>query len=242
MTSLKVPKKAPSDIAYSVGKAILNLIPGGGAVAEIFSAFISSPIESRRDIWMQELVNAFERLETQQEGIIQKLLNDEEFKTLLINASIYASKTHLAEKINRLKNALLNSINSPFSFDIQQIYLQFIDELTPSHVMILKFIDRNENYLQYANEYEKVYSIMKKMSDDISEQFFLNVEITSFRFLVTDLESKGLLFISSEMRDIKNGLVAGSYLATGINKNDTNLHIQATPFGKNFLLFIESDL
>ena len=43
------------------------------------------------------------------------------------------------------------------------------------------------------------------------------------------------------MQEIKNQVIEGSYLATGINESDTTVFIKTTQFGKNFLLFIESN-
>lgn len=196
MTNLKVPRKDKSDIAYNATKAILNLIPvAGGTVSEIFTSIIDPPIEKRRNIWMQEMVNAFEKLEKHRNGIINELSNNEEFVSLLISASIYAFKTHLTEKRHELRNVLINSLGSDLSYDIQQAYLKFIDDLTPSHLIILKFVDQEEKHLQHVNEYEKIYSIMKRTKSDTNNWSLVNVEITTFRFLLKDLESKGLIFI-----------------------------------------------
>jgi len=157
----EIPKKANSDAAYSATKAISNLIPlVGGTVTEIFCSIVNSPIEKRRNEWIQEVVDTLEKLEAQRNGIVQELANNEEFISLLIAASVHAFKTHLIDKRNKLKAALINSIDANLSYDVKQIYLNFIDELTLTHIELLKFVYQREARLHNVNQYHKIYGIM----------------------------------------------------------------------------------
>ena len=81
---------------------------------------------------------------------------------------------------------------------------------------------------------------MTEKKKNVNGQHLRNLEITAFRFILKDLESKGLIFISNEMQEIENQVIEGSYLATGISKSGTTVFVKTTDFGKNFLLFIES--
>ncbi|MEO7833699.1 MAG: hypothetical protein ABIR50_00155, partial [Ginsengibacter sp.] len=133
MTYLDIPEESNHDKIHSGAKVLINLIPmAGGSLAEIFNALIQPPIEKRKKEWMMEVADAVRTIEAKQTAIVQTLSSNEEFTSLLISATIIAYKTHLNEKYKKLKCALINSVDSTLSYDIQQVYLQFIDNLTIS--------------------------------------------------------------------------------------------------------------
>ena len=65
------------------------------------------------------------------------------------------------------------------------------------------------------------------------------MEITSFRFLLKDLESKGLLFISRELSEIENQVSISSYLLAQ-GPDEELPYIKVTDFGLNFIRFVEA--
>jgi len=136
-----LPKKNGKDQAYDISKIILSTV--GGPAAEIFSKIITPPISKRRDKWMQFIAEDLNKLEAKVDGFsIEKLSESDIFVTTVMHASQIAIRNHQEEKLVALKSAILNSTssNAPEE-DIQMMFLNFIDELTPWHLRILKFLD-----------------------------------------------------------------------------------------------------
>lgn len=93
----EVPQADMKDIAHTGATVLLSAIPFLGA-GELFKATLTPPLEKRRDQWMATIAQAVEELQ-QKSGITpQSLSENEEFISLLIEASQIAWKTHLEEK------------------------------------------------------------------------------------------------------------------------------------------------
>lgn len=83
-----------------------------------------------------------QELEAKVEGIsLQALSENESFVTTFFQASQAAMRTHQAEKRQALHNAVLNATlpNAPDD-DRQQMFLNFVDTLTPWHLRLLRFL------------------------------------------------------------------------------------------------------
>jgi len=241
MTNLNIPKDDKLDILHKSTKVLLNLIPiVGGTAAEIFNSIVLSPIDKRRNEWMQEVVNALQKLEESRTGIVQELANNEEFVTLLISASINAFKTHISEKHKKLRNGLINSLSNGFTYDINQVFITFIDELTITHLKLLSLINECEGQIINLNKYQQIYDFLIQ-NDSGNDQVIEQMEITTFRFLLKDLESKGLLFISDDISEIENQVSENSFLITEESGSDQLPFVRVSNFGNSFLTFIEDE-
>lgn len=150
----KKPKPGVKDAAHTAGKVVFSLIPGiGGAAAEIFSTVIVPPLTKRRDEWIESIANGLKELEEKDEGFkIEELANNDMFITTVMHASQVAIRNHQEEKLEALKNAVLNaaSPNAPEE-DIQLMFLHFIDTLTPWHIRILTFFEDPKGWAEKYN-------------------------------------------------------------------------------------------
>lgn len=234
---MKIPKENAQDKVLSGIKAIVNIIPLGGSVVEIFNAVITPPIEKRRQKWMQEVVALLKSLESKQSGSVDSLSNDEEFLSLLLSTSMNAYKTHLEEKHRMFKNILQKSIaNEQLLFDIKQIFVNFVDELSISHIRILKFISENVEDIKIYNEFVEIYNVWK------SNKFFsMNIDLITFRYMLKDLESKGLIIISSDMQEIANQVYESSNLVVDEKKDNGLPFISVSKLGYSFLSYVENE-
>lgn len=137
------------DYAHAGVKAGLSFIPViGGSISEFFSMVIAPPLEKRRDEWMAILYQELVRLETVIEGFrIDTLKDNEQFISVLLYATNVAMRTHQKDKIEALRNAVLNSaLNISIENNIQQIFLNLIDRYTPLHLLLLKFFKDPRGY------------------------------------------------------------------------------------------------
>lgn len=122
--------KSKSDVAYALVKAAIAGVPlAGGSAAEIFSLIVAPPIEKRRDRWLREVTTAVEDIRSKVANLTpEKLSQNPAFVTTLLQATQIAIRTHQEEKIEALRNALVNSaIGTPTSDDVRAIYLNLID-------------------------------------------------------------------------------------------------------------------
>jgi hypothetical protein len=129
------------DYGHAVIKAGLSAIPvlGGGAV-ELFSLLFAAPLAERRDVWLQTVVEDLDALSRKVAGgSLESLAANPEFVSALMKATQVALCTHQQEKITALRNAVLNvAAGAAPEDDLQSIFLNLIDTLSPIHLRLFK--------------------------------------------------------------------------------------------------------
>lgn len=134
------PKPSKGDTAYAVAKAALSAVPYiGGPAAELLQLVIQPPLERRREAWMQSVGEKLQEL--QQAGLdIEALSQSEEFVSAVLHASNMALRTHHQEKLEALRNAVLNvAVEQAPDDTLQYMFLHWVDSMSPLHLRILKF-------------------------------------------------------------------------------------------------------
>lgn len=211
------PKAGTWDTAHTVVKAGLSAIPvAGGPAAEFFSLIIVPPLSKRRDKWMESITQELKVLEEKVEGFtIERLSQHETFITTIMHASQVAIRTHQKEKLNALRNSILNVALSNYpEEDLIFVFLHFVDNFTPWHLKILKF---------YENPHTIKGYFLKGNFPELREQIdFCNM-------IAKDLVSGGLI---SEL------------IPTDIERDTDSLSqlYIITEIGKQFINFITSPL
>ena len=218
----KVPDVQTSDIAHTAARVVTSLVPGG---TELLNAIIAPPIQKRRDEWIQSIAECLVRLEEKVEGFrIEDLSENETFVTTVLHASQVAIRNHQKEKLEALRNAVLNSAlpDSPDD-NIQSIYLNLIDVFTPLHLRLLSFFDSPRDYLRNMgiempdSGRGSLLEWGKKALPEIAEQEDLVRKISE------DLKNQGLIEqVSFPVVMTMNGLFGS----------------RTTDIGKDFLRFI----
>jgi len=138
-----LPEETVADLVIRLCRAGVNLIPGGGAVTELAS-ILKVPSERRRDEWLETLWERLARLEKRLGGFdIKRLADNQQFVTAVLRATPIAVRTHKAEKLEALRNAVLNvAAGSAPEDDIQAMFLDAVDSLTASHVQFLSALGK----------------------------------------------------------------------------------------------------
>jgi hypothetical protein len=137
--NIKVPSISTGDIAHSLTKAGLSVIPGvGGPAAELFQYIVQPPLEKRRLEWMAQVGEKLQELECK--GIeLEATQDNEQFISAAMYASQLALRTHKQEKLNALKNAIINiAIGQAPEEAMQHLFLSLVDTLTVLHIEILQ--------------------------------------------------------------------------------------------------------
>jgi hypothetical protein len=134
-----VPTSSKGDVAHTLAKAGLSAVPIlGGPAAELFQAIIQPPLERRRQAWMEQVGEKMKKLENKGFNL-GKLQNDERFISAVMHASQLALRTHQKEKLDALRNAILNVAKGQSPDEaLQHMFLDFIDSLSELHLRILR--------------------------------------------------------------------------------------------------------
>ncbi|MBA7704693.1 hypothetical protein ES703_113511 [subsurface metagenome] len=224
------PKKSKGDVVHKAAKIVLSGIPWvGGPVAELFNIVIAPPIAKRRDKWLESIYKGLKMLEEKVKGFsIESLAENEMFITTVMHATQVAIRSHRKEKLEALRNAVLNaaSSNAPEE-DIQLIFLNFVDALTPWHLRILKFFDNPKQWGQNHNIsfpdrlFGALATVLEDAFLDLKEQRDFYDQIAN------DLYSRGLMNTES----LHTTMATSGMFAS-----------RTTDMGKQFIKFITSPI
>jgi hypothetical protein len=136
---LQTPERSRGDAGHALAKAVLSVVPVvGGPAAELFQFVVQPPLEKRREAWMRDVGEKLHELEAK--GLdLTKLQENDQFISAVMHASQAALRTHKAEKLAALRNAVLNIAQGLAPDEVRQhLLLSFIDQLSESHLRILK--------------------------------------------------------------------------------------------------------
>jgi hypothetical protein len=222
----EMPEESIDDKIYKAAKAISGLIPPLPAIIDLI--FVP-PIKKRNKEWRQSIAAAVQKLAQEfEEFKIESLKNNENFITKLITANIIAVKTHQKEKLDALKNAVLNSV-LPYApnEDLQTIILNLIDRYTTTHINLLKvYYDADKEYLKNNNP-DQGHIIRRRLINAFPD-FMENINF--YWPFFSELLNDNLLSRFTVMRDSKKELTLKDFWG------------EITPFGKQFIEFIKSPL
>jgi hypothetical protein len=127
---------AAGDAAHALVKGALSGVPiAGGVAAELFALILAPPLSKRRDAWFESLAQRLKAVEAK----LGSLAENPAFVTTTLQATQIAIRTHQAEKLDALRNAVVNSaIGVALEDDMRAVFLHLIDAFTPTHLLILK--------------------------------------------------------------------------------------------------------
>jgi hypothetical protein len=134
------PEPTRADIILGAGRAALAAIPFvGGSVTELLALVLAPAVSRRRDTWLKELADALDELERRVGGFkIENLAQHEAFVSATIQAIRAAISTHQREKLEALRNAVLNvALSKTADEEKQMFFLNLIETFSATHLEIL---------------------------------------------------------------------------------------------------------
>lgn len=143
--------KSAGDVAHEVGRAIVSAVPGAGGPLQVaFENIFSSPIEKRKQAWLEQLAEVVTEIQKRVKEVTpEKLARNETFVTVAMQASQVAVRNHQQAKLEALRNAVLNSaLPNPPQEDEQMIFLRLIDQLTPWHLRVLSLLNNPVEWME----------------------------------------------------------------------------------------------
>src|SRR5438067_9923702 len=149
----QLPGKEARDRLRAVVDAAIATIPyAGGALQVLFDEVLQPNFEKRREEWMRKLAEVLEELRSRMEGFDPASLeSNEQFVSAVSQATRIAMGTHRQEKLDMLKDSLVNLVIRSGSSDlIVARFLRFIEELEPEHFLVLRYLSSPEKW--YADK------------------------------------------------------------------------------------------
>jgi hypothetical protein len=183
----RYPEADDADIAASLGRAILEEIPGFKSVVKFLSVYVQPELTRRQVEWLKDFSNDFDRFKEQFSPEV--LGKNEAFVTMFVRATRIAAGTHQEEKRKMLRNALMKIVTGKApSDDLQQVFFNAVDDFTPSHVKVLKILWTGEQELIRSNRFSGIGTyrhIIENIVPDLKNQQSL------VQSILTDLRNRG---------------------------------------------------
>jgi hypothetical protein len=246
-------KPSVGDYVHAGVRAGLSLAPvlGGPILAEFLSMVIAPPLEQRRDAWLVEICTRLKKIEEVVEGFkIEKLVQNQNFISTLLYATQIAMRTHQQEKLEALRNAVINSaIRSNVDENLQLMFLNLVDRYTPWHLVILQFLDNPHQYgeshgIKYPNRtsFDNLGTIIELTFPE------LNKKQEFYDQIVKEMISNGLLQRPTKPNPYESGerkvteINLGGFLQPGNILGQGMFASRTTEMGKQFLVFITMNI
>ncbi len=220
-------KNTSVDYVHSIVNATISSAPLIGSVAsEIFSMVIASPLEKRKEKWMLKIAESIEELQNKVEGFdVHSLCEDELFISVLNRASQLALSNHQEEKIDALKNVVINTaLKISIDENEEMMFINMIDSLTPWHLKII-------NYFENPKERFEEFGIKPR-------EYMMGSPITPLQEFYPELENKDS-FINLIVNDLYN---KGIFNVKDLNCTMTSNGMYSsrlTEYGMRFLRYIK---
>jgi len=141
----KPPGKSKGrELAERITEAGLSSVPlAGGTLAVVFTTLVSWRLDQHREEWLTELAEAVEDLQRRLGDVdVDKLVEDPRFLDAVVSATRTIEHTHQRDKVEALRNAVLNSVSPDApDADTQAYFLNLADRFTASHLRLLTMWD-----------------------------------------------------------------------------------------------------
>ena len=191
------PEATPVDYALTLAKAAAIAFPYSAAGVALVD-LITAPIRGKRfSTWCEQMRLRLNDLSRKVEGLTpETLAQDEAFFSTFSRATQAALNTHHDEKLEALRNAVLNvSVGKAPSEDKQSMFLNWIERFSVLHLRILGFAEDTE---RYSGKWTKVgpgtipiHQYIAIGLPDVATEFQL------VNAVVSELGSLGLIGVSS---------------------------------------------
>lgn len=155
----KSKRRTAAEVAAEGGAGMIPFV--GSMLAATLSALFSATQENRTREWMEEMAEVVQELLDRVDDLeAQSLADDPAFYDASVAAARISTATSSAEKRAALQNALFNvGMGDSLDADKRAIFLRYVDELTPSHIRLMRFLDSPTGWFeQHGLQWPNVYT------------------------------------------------------------------------------------
>ncbi len=168
-----------SDKNYNASKALASSIPAIGSLVEGFiDSYIGPPATKRMRKFLEALVEELNQVKSKIESVD---FESPVFLTTFLHASQIDARTHQEQKLEALKNVVLNSsIPRALEDDILAMFLNWIDYFPELHISTLKHLHYLDRYApEQLNTYfpmlEKYRGAYNQVLKDLADRGLINL-------------------------------------------------------------------
>lgn len=221
-------KNSTGDYAHAVAGGAVASIPGiGNLASEIFHTIISSPLEKRKEQWMIRIAEGLEELQNKADNFnVETLCENDLFISILNRASQLAISNHQEEKLNALRNAIMNTaLDIDIDENEQMMFLNLVDSTTPWHLRLIHYFENPEQRYKERNIKPMDYPMGSPVTPLLDFYAELKGKESFINLIVKDLYNNGL-FNTENLNAMmtSNGMYAS----------------RLTEYGERFLQFISA--
>lgn len=225
----KIIKEYSDESIRSTVKVYLSVLgPLGTAIDEMVFG-IGERVRGRRlEEFVEVLSEKIERIN--RDLLTTDYLRSEDFYDLTVNIINSSVKTHLKLKYEILSELYINGINKRIKWehDLTQTFIKYVNEFTPNHILIFRYIVHNLEKFKELDSYETLF-------DDFSIKGDIPVnDKYEFRMYLKDIENKTLLRFSKDIDEFGS---SGGYIALESYKEVSGITL--TSIGANFSEYIQ---
>ncbi len=224
------PEKSTGDTVHAVVKSIASAVPtAGGPLSVMLETIFAPPIERRREKWFKQLAEVVSELEQRVANLSAETLSQNEvFVTVALHATQIALRNHQDEKLQALRGAVLHAglPNGPDE-QLQLMFLQFVDELSPAHLTLLALFDGPVGWMERNNVQNPGWGMGGPST--VVEHCFpsLRGRREVYEQLVRDLQARGLIH-------------QGQFLNVTMTGNGM-VEARTTQLGKAFIAYVSEN-
>jgi predicted DNA-binding protein YlxM (UPF0122 family) len=140
----------------TVDSAIKGDLPSTMTSALALRDSLSNIVNKRMYGFTISIAEIAEEIEKHQTQFIENLPRNEKFISAYSASLLIASRNHQKEKLDALRNAVLNTaLPSDIGEDLQLSFVNYIDRLTPSHIVALQAYSDYWNKNSNANNWNR---------------------------------------------------------------------------------------
>ena len=216
-------------LGSAFGEALLSRVPGGvGLLADTFIRYRNLIKRERVCDLLEELKKDVESMDLHE--FDQEYLRSEEFSDILESILWRVVNTASEEKVHRFKMILLNEMKHTYESDFKETFLDIAFRINEDQILIL---DRFREVKDSESESSSKRGVIESgyaggegaWASPNRERDLLGFDEPKYLFYVQDLVSKSLLY------DEVIALFGG--------RTEPYANLRITPFGEEFLRFIE---
>ena len=224
------PERTAGDTVHAVVKSIASAVPtAGGPLSVLLETLFAPPVERRKEKWFKQLAEVVSQLEQRVADLTaEKLSQNENFVTVALQATQIALRNHHEEKLSALRGAVLHAglPNGPDEH-LQLMFLQFVDELTPTHLAMLAVFNGPVRWMELHHIQNPGWG-MGGVSSVIEHCFpALRGKREVYEQVTRDLQARGLIHQGQFLNVTMTG--------TGMVESRT------TEIGKAFIAYVSED-
>jgi hypothetical protein len=183
--------ESTGDKLHAVAKGAIGCIPVAGSLAaELFNLVIAPPLQQRVQDWMDEVGAGLRQLEATGRVTWAELRADPSFTTTFVQATEAARRTHEQEKIEALRNTVLNSALPDAPKDARrQMFLSLLNDFTTWHLFILNLISDPAAY--HGGDADPESTLLAAMLEKVFHGQGLDGSF--FAPMINDLQTRGVV-------------------------------------------------